>query len=127
MIPSFLRPFLAAVLMIPLLSLAGWATAHGIEITDEQVHKAVDYVLEIGFPVLTGLAVIVRRLIDKKANPGNAASSHVAEAETALAKNLKATERVQERQEKAGVAEQPLPPKLEEFERRHWYPPEDQP
>lgn len=75
-----LRPFLAALLMIPLLSLAGYATAHGIEITDTQVHKAVDYTLEFAFPVLAGLSVIVRRAIDKKTNPGNAASSHLATA-----------------------------------------------
>lgn len=73
-----LRPFLAALLMIPLLSLAGYATAHGITITDEQVHKAVDYLCEVAIPLLAGLAVIVRRLVDKKANPDNAASTHAA-------------------------------------------------
>ena|SRR5438046_511088 len=97
MIPAFLRPFLAALLMVPLLSLAGWATAHGIDITDEQVHKAVDYLCEVAIPVLAGLAVITRRLIDKKANPANTASSHLAVDGKFAAAGIKRAEKRAER------------------------------
>lgn len=102
MIPPFLRPFLAALIMVPLLSLAGWATAHGITITDTQVHQAVDYLLEIAFPVLAGLSVIIRRSVDKKVNPDNAASAHAAALGKVKQNQRKRTRALEERIQKAG-------------------------
>lgn len=86
-----LRPFLAAILSIPLRMLAGWLAAHGYaEITGEQIDKAVYALLVWILPVLSALGIIFRRLVDKKANPGNAASSHVARVEKDLSRDLKA-------------------------------------
>lgn len=111
MIPSFLRPFLSALLIIPILSLAGWIAAHGgPTIPDEQIHKIVDYLLELVFPVLTGLAVIGRRFIDKKANPDNAASSHAAAIGVAKQVARKQTRAIEERIEKAGVQDAAVVP-----------------
>lgn len=128
MIPAFLRPFLAALLMIPLLSLAGWATAHGIEITDDQVHKAVDYLCEVVIPVLAGLAVITRRLVDKKVNPDNAASSHAAVLGKAKQHQRKQARAIEARIEKAGAeVPAPLPPNSPELPPRppFFRPPEE--
>jgi hypothetical protein len=93
MIPTFLRPFLAAILAPILLSLAGQAAAHGITITDAQVHEAVDYLVTWVIPIMAGLSVVIRRVIDKWANPGNAASSHVAAVEKELSVDLKRSEK----------------------------------
>lgn len=115
MIPDFLRPFLSALLMIPLLSLAGYATAHGITITNDQVHKAVDYLCEVGFPILAGLAVIFRRLVDKKANPDNAASTGAAAAGKAKQRQRKETRAIEGRLAQAGLKlrDEEIPPRAE--------------
>src|SRR5215210_777478 len=94
MIPAFLRPFLAAILMVPLLSLAGWIAAHGgPAFPDEQIHKIVDYVLELVFPVMAALAVVFRRFVDKKANPTNTASAHLAVDGKVAVKEMLAAEK----------------------------------
>lgn len=115
MIPDFLRPFLSALIMIPLLALAGWATAHGITITDDQVHKAVDYLCEVGFPLLAGLAVIIRRVVDKKANPDNAASTHAAAAGKAKQRQRQQNRALEQRLNQAGLTlrEDEIPPRAE--------------
>ena len=119
MIPPFLRPFLAAILMAPLMSLAGWATAQGFEVTNEQVAQAVDYILTVGIPVLASLAVILRRFIDKKANPANTASGHLATQGVAQKNEILAAKKTEERLEKAGLG-------AEQEDLRYYRPPENQ-
>lgn len=93
---TVLRPFLAALLTLPLRALAGWLTARGIEgITEEKVSAVVEAALVWGLPLVSTLGIIGRRLIDKWANPGNAASSHVASVEKELSKDLKRAEAAQ--------------------------------
>jgi hypothetical protein len=92
------------------MSLAGYLAAHnGPTIPTEQIHKIVDYLLELVFPLFAGGAVLFRRLVDKKVNPDNAASSSAAMAGKAKQRQRKVTQATEERIEKAGATRQQLP------------------
>lgn len=134
MIPDALRPFLAALLTLPLRSLAGWLAAKGYtEITGEQITHAVNALLVWILPALSTLAVVVRRLADKKINPDNAASTHAAAIGKAKQRARKETRKLEERLNAAGLKQRdtPVPPNSldipqgAEGERRWYHPPVD--
>lgn len=93
MIPAALRPFLAALLTLPLRSLAGWLTARGIEMSGDQVSDAVEAVLVWGWPILSVLGIVARRYADKWINPLNTASSHLAVEGKLAASDIKRAEK----------------------------------
>lgn len=85
---DFLRPFLARIIAPIVTSLVAWLAVHyGITydpgIATKQVTEAVIAV----FGILAPLTGVVKQIIEKKVNPGNAASTKIAAIEHQEEKN----------------------------------------
>lgn len=79
---NFLRPFLARIIAPLVTGFLAWLSVHyGIVLdTDQSTTKVTEAVIAI-FTILAPLTGIVKQIIEKKVNPGNAASTKLAEIE----------------------------------------------
>ena len=75
-----LRPFISYILAPFLTAIAGWLMVNfGIEITNQQIHDIAEKLATYVFPLLMMANGVIRTLINRKTNPANAATSHLAE------------------------------------------------
>ncbi len=88
MLPNMLRPFMAAILGPGIIwLLAKLSALTGFTYTPEQIQLINDGVVLL---IITG---VMKVLVNKKANPGNAASSHLAGQEKTESEQIKADEK----------------------------------
>ncbi|HXG69473.1 MAG TPA: hypothetical protein VNJ04_02550 [Gemmatimonadaceae bacterium] len=86
-----LRPFFSRLIAPAITALlAILATKFGIDFGADAAQHLTAYATVIAFAVFTAVNGVFHRVIDKKVNPGDAASSHLAGAEKTESKQLKA-------------------------------------
>jgi uncharacterized membrane protein len=76
---NWLRPFLSRLISTLVAALAAWLTTrYGINLDTETQGKIIEDVVTIVLPVFGIVNSVVHKLIDKRINPGDTASSHLA-------------------------------------------------
>lgn len=89
-----MQVFLARILAAWIAGLAGWLMVKfGIAITPEDQANFVTHLVGIVIPAMTTIYAIIHKMVSKKLNPGDAASSHLAEREASETAAIKASER----------------------------------
>lgn len=85
-----LRPYISRVIASLVTALITWLLSKGIDLGAD----AAGHLTEAGTTLAIGgfmlIYSIIHRSLDKKLNPGDAASSHLAKAEAVESKDLKA-------------------------------------
>jgi hypothetical protein len=85
-----LRPFLSRIIGWAVAGLCGWlAVRFGVSIDTDTQTELVVALVGVVIPLMGGVASVVHRLVDKRLNPGDAASSHLAVVERAETAELK--------------------------------------
>lgn len=98
MIWNFVRPMLSRVIGAWVAALAVWLTAKfGVAVDDSQQEQVIAGALAVTFALGQTVYAIVHRLVDKRVNPGDAASGHLATVEAKETAKLKADERAGDR------------------------------
>lgn len=90
---AFIRPILSRVLASWIAAIAIWLAAHYNVVLDEtaQQQLAAGF-LAMLFAIGQTVYAVVHRVADKKLNPGDAASNHLADKESTEAAVLKAND-----------------------------------
>lgn len=85
-----LRPFLSRLLSPVISALAGYLLVHyGINFDKETQAQINEQLITWIIPLVLAIYGLVHRLFDKRFNPGDAASSHLAKQESAEATDIK--------------------------------------
>lgn len=99
-----LRPFLAALLAPLVTSLAGYLAVHyEIQFSTDQQHQMVEAVVSVVIPAMLAINAVIRTTIDKKVNPSNSASTHLAVEGKQKVEAVKAAERVDDKARAIGL------------------------
>lgn len=77
--PSFLRPFVSGIVGALVASLVGFLSSKGINIGQDTQTQIVEYVVAIIVPLTLGAFHITHKIVAKWTNPGDAATSQLAE------------------------------------------------
>jgi uncharacterized membrane protein (DUF441 family) len=86
---DLLRPYLSRLIAAALAGLVTWLAGKGIALDDTSVHTLTEAGVVVALTVFQALYAIIHRTIDKKVNPGDAASSHIAAASKLESAELK--------------------------------------
>lgn len=87
---NLIRVVFGRILAAWLAGLAGWLMMHyGIVLDDTTQKELLEHLLGVILPVFITLYSIFHKVFNKKLNPGDAASSHLAEQESVEADRLK--------------------------------------
>lgn len=85
-----LRPFLSRLIAPFITAFLGYlALKFGIDFGADAAGNFTEYAVVVILAVFTAVSGVMHRLIDKKVNPGDAASSHLAATEKVEATMLK--------------------------------------
>lgn len=87
-----LRPFLSRFLASLFATLITWLLSRGIDLGKDAAGQLTEVATTLLIGAFTLFYGVLHRTIDKKVNPGDAASSHLATVEKAEAVTLKASE-----------------------------------
>lgn len=86
-----MQVFLSRIIAAWVAGLASWLLAkYGVTIDANNQTEIVGHIVGIIIPLGTTIYAVVHRLLSKFFNPGDAASKHLAERETAETHQLKA-------------------------------------
>lgn len=86
-----MQVFLSRIIAAWIAGLCGWLMAkYGIGIDPANQAELVGHLVGVIIPVMTTIYAVAHKLLSKKTNPGDAASSHLAERESAETAQLKA-------------------------------------
>lgn len=86
-----MQVFIARIIAAWIAGLAGWLMVKfGIGISAEDQANFTTHLVGIVIPVMTTLYAVAHKLLSKKTNPGDAASSHLAAREDTETAQLKA-------------------------------------
>lgn len=89
-----LRPFLSRVIAALVSTLATWLLVHyGIDLDDATRHQLVDAIVGIIIPTFTVAYALAHKTLDKKLNPADSASKHLAVEGKAESTAIKTAER----------------------------------
>lgn len=90
---GFLRPILSRVVGAWVAALAVWLSAKlGIVLDDSAQEQIIAGGIAVAFALAQTVYAVVHRAIDKRVNPGDAASSHLAASEQKETAQLKAAD-----------------------------------
>lgn len=88
---NFFRPMLSRVVGAWVAALAVWLSAKlGIVLDDNAQEQIIAGAIAVAFALAQTVYAIVHRSLDKRLNPGDAASSHLADKEKTETARLKA-------------------------------------
>lgn len=87
---DMLRPFLSRVIGTVVGALVAWLAAKGINIDAKTQQQVIEALITIIIPVYSIAREIVHRLIDKRINPADAASTRIAQASIRTVATMKA-------------------------------------
>lgn len=76
---DILRPFLSRVIGALVAAFAAWLAAKGFDFDKDTQQQMVENLVGIILPLFGVIWAVVHKLIDKKVNPGDAASSQLIE------------------------------------------------
>jgi hypothetical protein len=88
--PSFLRPFLSGIVGSVVAGLIAWLAARGINLDQDSQAKLVKMLVGFILPLFGGVFSIVHKVVAKYTNPGDAATSQLAEEHVHENEQLKA-------------------------------------
>jgi hypothetical protein len=102
-IPTFLRPFLSALIAIPIRALAGWLAYRGFDIDEKSIREAIIWAVTVAVPLMAFVGEWARRIVDRWVNPANTASGTLADIGKVEAKIHRRVRRQAKRARKLGA------------------------
>lgn len=88
---TFFRPILARLLAAAIAGFCGWLVVRfGINVDADTQQQLAEALVGIVLPIVLGLYAVAHKWLNKRINPGDTASSHLAEKSQAEAARLKA-------------------------------------